>query len=623
MKPFRLLSALVGLAAIGAVIAWIGQPASVGFRQTGDHVSTNIAIPTYNVFDIGVAAIDDDSYLDLYSINHSGMGAILLNDGSGRFEEDRDRYPFDQDAEFRRSGDTDQLPEKSVPGLYIYRHERILHIENVGDGTRGFRGSLSLPWPLTIVSADGVRTNTETVRAAPGVVSTVRFEFEGLGLLRIIGEDDIQELPHTFTIEANSPVDRIFVGLEGVTPNSTRFTIEWRDRHGVAWTDVSGDGTSDALIVRGGVRGRIGDVSTPVTDELLLGDDDFGQNHIEEIGLTKGNCPARRVELVDFDSDNLLDVFVMCGRSNDPRFPDQLYRQAPRGEFNNIASERSLDHDGVSIFRWVDVDGDSDQDLVAVADGDLVLHRNIDGDFTRETLATQMNEPFNSLLIADHDNDGDLDLFAVSPTGSRLLRNEEGTLVAVPAQNVGLPRANRAAAWTDVDLDGRLEFFSLPGGIFRFDGQSYRGTGLFEFGLSVLDIAEARCSWFDMNLDGVSDIVCAVRQAGVPRQWTIHGLRSAGEPKGNWLQVDLRGPTGNPDGIGGRVIVDNGDVIQTQQVGQSDNARFSHGHFRLHLGLGDASAANVEVIWPDGQATALTGVDPNQLLLVEWPDNTA
>ena len=85
----------------------------------------------------------------------------------------------------------------------------------------------------------------------------------------------------------------------------------------------------------------------------------------------------------------------------------------------------------------------------------------------------------------------------------------------------------------------------------------------------------------------------------------------------NWLQVDLAGAPGDPQGVGGRVRIEAAGREQTAWVGEADGARFSQGHYRLYFGLGDATAVKrLTVRWPGGGRTRLSGVAANQRLVV-------
>ena len=99
----------------------------------------------------------------------------------------------------------------------------------------------------------------------------------------------------------------------------------------------------------------------------------------------------------------------------------------------------------------------------------------------------------------------------------------------------------------------------------------------------------------DFNLDGQLDLV-------VVNRWTSAQIwQSTGALEGGWLQVRLDQPGTNRDAIGAVLEVRRGAVVERHEV-TSGGGHLSGSVGWLHLGLGAADAAELRVIWPDGQA---------------------
>jgi enediyne biosynthesis protein E4 len=105
----------------------------------------------------------------------------------------------------------------------------------------------------------------------------------------------------------------------------------------------------------------------------------------------------------------------------------------------------------------------------------------------------------------------------------------------------------------------------------------------------------------DLNLDGLLDVV-EVMRVKPTRVWRNLGSGTAKEPApmGHWVGVRPVQDGPNRDAIGAWVEVRVGDVVQTREL------TVGGGHVSgdlgfLHLGLGDAEAAEVRVTWPDGE----------------------
>jgi hypothetical protein len=102
----------------------------------------------------------------------------------------------------------------------------------------------------------------------------------------------------------------------------------------------------------------------------------------------------------------------------------------------------------------------------------------------------------------------------------------------------------------------------------------------------------------DLNGDGLLDAVI-VNRWDRAKVWRNVGAGTATAPKamGHWLQVRLLQNGGNRDAVGAWLEVDAGGRVQRcEQVVGGGHASGTLGF--LHMGLGDATAARVRVLWP-------------------------
>jgi hypothetical protein len=100
--------------------------------------------------------------------------------------------------------------------------------------------------------------------------------------------------------------------------------------------------------------------------------------------------------------------------------------------------------------------------------------------------------------------------------------------------------------------------------------------------------------------------------------WRNVGAGTAEEPvaMGNWSAFRLRQPAPNVDAIGAWVEARFGDrtVVDEVTVGGG------HGGGQLgwlHLGLGDATDAELRVHWPDGELGPWIEVDAGEFAIIE------
>ncbi len=192
---------------------------------------------------------------------------------------------------------------------------------------------------------------------------------------------------------------------------------------------------------------------------------DFFQNQriIQHKFSQVGPCMAQG----DLDGDGRADLLLGGGPGSAPAVFLQGEGRWLPGRLSGLDSIRNCLEADLAIL---DLDGDGDQDIVAVAGGYAnedeadyahCLYRNEGGAFVREELPIPA---FSGAVVraADWDHDGDIDLFIgarvqrgnfpLAPP-SWLLSNEGGTFTAERALSLPLGMVTDAA-WADTDGDG-------------------------------------------------------------------------------------------------------------------------------------------------------------------------
>jgi hypothetical protein len=294
----------------------------------------------------------------------------------------------------------------------------------------------------------------------------------------------------------------------------------------------------------------------------------------------------------DFDNDGWPDLLV----ANDSN-PNYFYRNKRNGTFEEIGVQSgiALSADGKEMSSMGVAVGDYDRDglpdvfITTFANDNYVLfHNDGDGFFSDVSYASGVGEPTIPYLgwgtfFFDYDNDGWIDLFCAN---GHVYPEVDGKSQERFRQPLQLLRNLGGGKFKDISGNAGLR--SLP-------AQSARGA-----------------SFADFDNDGDLDVVVSVLD-GPPLL-----LENRQGNKSNWLGISLKGTKANRMGVGARVKVTSGSVVQYGFMG-AGGSYLSSNDPRLHFGLGSATEAAIEITWPGGQVQNISSVRANTFLIVEQP----
>ena len=325
--------------------------------------------------------------------------------------------------------------------------------------------------------------------------------------------------------------------------------------------------------------------------------------------------------------------------------PSELWRNNGDGTFTDIADLLPHDtHDGYLFASgWYDLDADGFPELVTAADDGYcapsqVLYNNAGTAFTQEIF----REDFDmGMGVGDLNGDELPDFLFTTWNGVTLWRSVPGlgtgptgvdyvdatgaygmTVAGPDRTNPGSARnGDQVYGWGaelgDIDNDTDLDAVMLFGYWSYYDGAGdplWQNDGLWEqyagtftdvaptMGLSDRGVGRG-VVLADLNGDGWLDIV--KRHLNEP---TAMYMSNCGAE--SWVTIDLRAPdTANTYAIGAMVRVTTSTGSQVRWVQSGSSSIYSGGPVSAHFGLGDASDARIDVIWPDGDVSTFPQVE--------------
>mgnify|MGYP000370015918 CR=1 FL=1 len=230
-----------------------------------------IEIADYGLFDLGVADINNDDRLDIFTVNHSGRQSLMQNNGSGTFSDVFSAWKMDQDHQFPGLVVRPKEPQADQPGLYIsWVGPRLRVRARQLDPEKPVSGRIEVLSPIKVTDTEYFEVKV-TSKELPAKVTHSIIEFSGVKDGYFTFEPLIHALPIEFHFDAALSAENIYIGPNLISPVSDNFAIQMRDRHGTAWADFNNDDRMDVFITRGGLRGTMENVPLDFWDELLLG----------------------------------------------------------------------------------------------------------------------------------------------------------------------------------------------------------------------------------------------------------------------------------------------------------------------------------------------------------------
>lgn len=388
-----------------------------------------------------------------------------------------------------------------------------------------------------------------------------------------------------------------------------------------------------------------------------------------QAGVANGHKVGAAVLFFDMDKDGDLDLFVAsyldftyenhlmrtskgipkyAGPMDFPPMPNNLFRNNGDGTFTDVSIESGVGkHKGWAMGGvCADYDNDGDTDVYIVNDvyANFLFDNDGTGKFEELGLITGLaydlhGDEQGSMGVdcGDYDNDGWLDFYQTSYADelATLYRNlgsklfEDVTMITGAGTRT-FPYVTWGCGLVDFDNDGDRDIFvacgHLEDNVELYDTTATSnaqnillmntGDGKYvdvtdQSGNGMQVKLRSRGAAFD-DLDNDGDVDVVILNARQPP--TI--LRNDTPHENHWLQVRLRGVKTNRDGVGARVKVVAGDLIQIDEV-HSGRGYQSHYGTRLYFGLGKRNHVDrIEVRWIGGGTDVYQDIAVDRLVIL-------
>jgi hypothetical protein len=310
-----------------------------------------------------------------------------------------------------------------------------------------------------------------------------------------------------------------------------------------------------------------------------------------ESGIAARPGTGMGVVCADYDDDGDTDIIV----GNDA-MGNFVWKNDGKGHFQEVGllSGLAYDRNGVGLgtmgVECADYDNDGRLDfyMTSYMKQWAILYHNLgQGNFEDVTHLTgagtgTFNQVSWGVGLVDFDNDGDRDLYIAC---GHLQDNVElwDDTTSYEARNILLENTGRGRF---MDISDRA------------------GDGL------TVKRSSRGAAFDDLDNDGKIDVVVLNSR----REPTI--LRNVSPDHNHWLGVRLRGTRTNRDGIGARIKVIAGDLLQVDEV-HSGRSYQSHYGMYPHFGLGQHQKVDrIEVRWIGGGTDILENVAVDRIIQI-------
>lgn len=422
---------------------------------------------------------------------------------------------------------------------------------------------------------------------------------------------------------------------------------------GCAHADLDNDGDQEVII------------TTLHENKLYQNNGDGTFTDISAKAGIVGDAWSTSIAIADFNHDGLLDLYIANYIKYDKRIrtferdkgfkpllnplfnaslfdaePNQLFQNLGKLTFKEVAKQLGVANpDGRSLsVAWVDLNNDTYPELLVGNDtgSPSQIYSNNRGEFIAisDKFDINNNNGFQSLAIADLDNDGFIDVVAGTPSGQliKIMYQTSGGF-SDKARDIGIHGTQYApfSTWGlgiyDFNLDGIQDILAFNGlrvpdadAVKVSVGQQanlWLNNGI-EFNEAanpttpfLSEHMPARGAAFgDFDNDGDTDVL--VMHNNAPAKLLMNKIENQ-----NWLGIRLLDNRDNRDSIGAKVKLTTASGSQYQQITVGSGFLSDHDR-RIQFGLShNEDDIEIEVRWTDGEKSTFSNLKNNHYYLLQ------
>ena len=217
-------------------------------------------------------------------------------------------------------------------------------------------------------------------------------------------------------------------------------------------------------------------------------------------------------------------------------------------------------------------------------------------------------------LFADFDLDGRKDIFVAN--GILRRSNDLDYINFITVDSIQMKMKYNMTE-KEVELISKMPKIKIANFLYRNNNDSTFTNLATEWGLDQISYSNG-AAYADFDNDGDLDLV--VNNVNDEAFLYENKTRSGDKPSGNFLSIKLEGAPGNTLGVGAKVFLYTGKVMQMQES-MPTRGYESSVDYRMNFGTGEIkSIDSLLVVWPDDTFQMLRNVNCNQWLSLKKGD---